>query len=77
MRLGETIYIVIYFCFSSDKNWQTYFSDWTNWLNILAVVLTLLIIPLRIANLREQWMFVSLAYVAHTLRIFEYAVILS
>ena len=62
---------------NSNKELKLYFSDWTNWFDILAVLTTLLIIPFRIANLEVQWVFVSLAYILHYLRIFEYAVMKS
>ena len=52
---------------------KEYAADWTNWLDDLAILLTLLVIPFRIANLDEQWMFVALAYIIHCLRIFKFA----
>ena len=61
----------------SNRNWRVYFKDWTNWLDILSVVATLLIIPFRIANLEVQWVFVAVAYVLHSLRLFKYAIIKS
>ena len=66
------------YCISnSNRELKLYFRDWTNWLDIVAILTTLLIIPFRIAYLEEQWVFVSLAYILHYLRIFEYAVIKS
>ena len=61
----------------SNRKWRVYFTDWTNWLDILSVAATLLIIPFRIANLEVQWVFVAVAYVLHSLRLFEYAIIMS
>ena len=55
-------------------SWRVYVTDWTNWLDDTAILLTLLVIPLRIVNLDEQWVFVALAYILHCLRIFKYAV---
>ena len=57
--------------------WKVYVTDWTNWLENIAILLTLLIIPFRIADLYVQWVFVALAYILHSLRIFKYAVIKS
>ena len=53
-----------------------YFGDWTNWLDMLSIAASLLGIPFRIANLDVQWVFASLGYIFHGLRIFEYAIIL-
>ena len=61
----------------SFKKWTVYFTDWTNWLDGLAILLTLLIIPFRIADHDEQWVFVALAYILHCLRVFKYAIIIS
>ena len=55
-------------------SWRMYVIDWTNWLDGLAILLTLLVIPFRIADLDEQWVFVALAYILHCLRTFKYAV---
>ena len=57
------------------SSWRVYFNDWTNWLDDLAILTTLLVIPFRITNLDIQWVFVALAYIFHCLRIFKYAVI--
>ena len=65
------------FISNSNKELKPYFRDWTNWVDILAILITLLIIPFRVANLEVQWVFVSLAYILHNLRIFEYAVMKS
>lgn len=43
---------------------------------MLAIITTLLIIPFRAMNSDVQWAFASLTYVFHSLRIFEYAIIL-
>jgi len=58
----------------SDQDFKRYFTDWSNWLDIAAIVLTLLIIPFRIAGLDVQWTFAALAYTIHGLRIFKYAI---
>ena len=44
-------------CFCSDKSPIKYFSDYSNLLNIIAVLVTILIIPFRFANLEFQWVF--------------------
>ena len=69
------IHYLLYSYFTRYNTWKEYFTDWTNWLEIIAIFLTLLIIPFRIADLDVQWVFVALAYILHTLRIFKYAVI--
>ena len=56
-------------------SWRVYFTDWTNWLDGLAILLTLLVIPFRIVDRDEQWVFVALAYILHCLRVFKYAII--
>ena len=71
MQLHNNFYC---YCPGSDRNWSEYFSDWANWLDILAILITLFVIPLRIASLDEQWVFVALAYILHTLRLFKYAI---
>ena len=63
--------------YSFRKRLRVYFTDWTNWLDDLAILLTLLVIPFRIADLDEQWVFVALAYILHCLRLFKYAIIIS
>ena len=63
--------------FYSHRNWKVSFTDWTNWLDGLAILLTLLVIPFRIADLDVQWVFVALAYILHCLRVFKYSIIIS
>lgn len=53
---------------------QVYFTVWQNWLNMFATLATLLIIPGRISDGDWQWVFATLAYILHGLRVFEYAV---
>ena len=60
----------------SGKKCSRYFTDWNNWLDIAAITTTILIIPLRFANLDVQWIFASLTYMFHGLRVFKYAIIL-
>ena len=61
----------------SFRKWTLYVTDWTNWLDDLAILLTLLVIPFRIVDYDEQWVFVALAYILHCLRVFKYAIIKS
>ena len=62
---------------SSERSLKRYFGDWSNWLDITAIMLTLLIIPFRITGLSFQWMFAALAYTVNGLRIFKYAIMVS
>ena len=62
---------------NSFIKWTAYVTDWTNWLDGLAILLTLLVIPFRIVDYDEQWVFVALAYILHCLRVFKYAIIIS
>ena len=59
----------------SFSKWTVYFTD-VILLDNLAILLTLLVIPFRIADLDEQWVFVALAYILHCLRVFKYAIII-
>ena len=52
-----------------------YFADPFNFLDIGAVLFPLLIIPFRITNLSEQWIFASLGYLSQALRGFKYAAV--
>ena len=75
-------YEYLYFCSnvcvsSSDKSIAKYFTDLSNWLDILSVLFTVLIVPFRFANIEFQWVFAAIAYILHSLRIFEYAVLMS
>ncbi len=74
-KSSANISIFINICFS-DKSFRKYLTDWTNWFDMLAISMTLLIIPFRFTNLNVQWIFAALAYIFHGLRIFEYAIIL-
>ena len=51
-----------------------YFLDWQNMLDDLAIIFVLLIIPFRIADSDNQWLFAALAFMFHGLRIFKYAI---
>jgi len=78
MHTSECLIVSYVFCSSfSEKSLKRYFGDWSNWLDIAAIFLTLLIIPFRIAGLSQQWMFAALAYTVHGLRIFKYAIMVS
>ena len=78
MHTSESLIVSYVFCCSfSERSLKRYFSDWSNWLDIAAILLTLLIIPFRIAGLSQQWMFAALAYTVHGLRIFKYAIMVS
>ena len=63
--------------YSFRKKCTVYVTDWTNWLDGLAILLTILVIPFRIVDLDEQWVFVALAYILHCLRVFKYAIMIS
>ncbi|XP_048251694.1 uncharacterized protein LOC124145414 [Haliotis rufescens] len=52
-----------------------YWKDRTNYFDLLASILLLLVIPLRFAHQQEQWHVFSVGYLLWTLRIFEYAVV--
>jgi hypothetical protein len=54
----------------------TYFLDVTNYLQWTAVLLTLLLVPLRIIAHPGQWIVASLAYIAHGFRAFYFAAFL-
>ena len=77
MQMYVLIVSYVYCCPSSERSLKRYFGDWSNWLDITAIVLTLLIIPFRITGLSFQWMFAALAYTVHGLRIFKYAIMVS
>ena len=51
-----------------------YFLDWQNLLDDLAILCVLLIIPFRILDSDNQWIFAALAFMFHGLRIFKYAI---
>jgi hypothetical protein len=51
-----------------------YFLNWQNLLDDLAILFVLLIIPFRIADSQNQWIFAALAFMFHGLRIFKYAI---
>ena len=53
---------------------KEYLTDWNNFLDVFAILTTLLIIPFRIADNDWQWVFAAIAYIFHGLRIFKYAV---
>ena len=76
MMLHFCSYLTCHPCTCTCQNMcKAYFTDWTNRLDIIAIFLTLLIIPFRIADHDWQWVFVALAYILYTLRIFKYAAI--
>ena len=74
---AKSLIMIMCLCFCSDKSPIKYFSDYSNILNIFAVLVTVLIVPFRFANLEFQWVFAAIAYILHSLRIFEYAVIMA
>eukprot|EP00731_Ephydatia_muelleri_P035887 Em0174g6a len=49
-----------------------YFYDSSNYLDVGAIIFTLLIIPFRIARLDVQWILASLSYLFNCLRAFKY-----
>ena len=51
-----------------------YFLDWQNMLDDLAILCILLIIPFRVFDSDNQWVFAALAFMFHGLRIFKYAI---
>ena len=75
--IGTMMCILLYSQNVSHGSWKVYVYDWTNWFDNLAILMTLLVIPFRIANLDVQWVFVALAYILHSLTIFKYAIIKS
>ena len=47
--------------------------DRFNYIDVPAVIFTVLIIPFRIAGYNTQWIFASLSYLFNGLRAFKYA----
>ena len=60
-------------CFYRHK--KDYFSDYSNYLDIGAILFILMIIPFRIINSPIQWYFAALGYLCQTLRGFQYAAV--
>ena len=54
---------------------KSYFGYWQNWMDMLAIISTVLIIPFRIADSDWQWRFAALAFIFHGLRLFKFAVL--
>nr|XP_047135612.1 uncharacterized protein LOC101236412 isoform X2 [Hydra vulgaris] len=60
-----------------DKHWLIYFSDYTNYIDILGLGTILLIIPFRFAKLFHiEWIISAVAYFINCLRLFQYFIVI-
>ncbi|XP_065647759.1 uncharacterized protein LOC101236412 isoform X3 [Hydra vulgaris] len=60
-----------------DKRWSIYFSDYTNYIDILGLGTILLIIPFRFAKLFHiEWIISAVAYFINCLRLFQYFIVI-
>lgn len=57
------------------REFKAYFKDPYNYFDWLGLILTLLVIPLRFADVRAQWSVASLGYLFNFLRIFKFSCI--
>ncbi|KAI6656423.1 hypothetical protein LOD99_1219 [Oopsacas minuta] len=84
--LCEVIYLIFTFwnlaseIFQMFRHKLKYLQDWYNYLDLLAIVFSLLIIPLRFSQNAQaenaQWLFASIAYLLNVMRGYKFAVVL-
>lgn len=58
------------FCF---REWKTYFKDPYNYFDLLGLILTFLVTPLRFAKINSQWSVAGLGYLFNFLKLFRFS----
>ena len=66
----QSFFSFLSFCF---REWRTYFKDPYNYLDWLGLILTMLVIPLRFAEVNSQWSVAGLGYLFNFLRLFKFS----
>ena len=50
-----------------------YFKVWHNYLDLFGIIITLLVVPLRLAEVKAQWSLAAIGYIFHFLRLLKFS----